>query len=327
MTACSRRCGTADADREVLAAGERANLFQLLEDHPKAFDAWNVDREAFDQVTDLDTVDSIEVVERHPLRGGVRFVRTFGASRISQVMRLAAGSRRLEFRTQVDWREHHRFLKVAFPVAIRSTRATYEIQHGHVERPTVANTSWDEARFEVCGHRWADLSESGYGVALLNDSKYGYDIRGHVMRLSLLRAPEYPDPDADQGEHEFSYALLPHPGPFYERVVDEAESFNLPMAIVSRADRGRRLRSGRGGRPTRGERRGGEMGRPIHRGGGAAVRGVGMAASGPRDAAPPVRGGDPNGSARTRRGRAAPRRPPAWSCRCGPSSWSRCAST
>jgi alpha-mannosidase len=222
-----------DAGREVLAAGERGNLFQLLDDRPKAFDAWNVDREAFDRVTDLETVDSIEVVERHPLRGGVRFVRTFGASRISQVMRLAAGSRRLEFRTQVAWREHHRMLKVAFPVAVRSARATYEIQHGHIERPTVVNTSWDEARFEVCGHRWADLSESGYGVALLNDSKYGYDIRGHVLRLSLLRGPEYPDPDADQGEHEFSYALLPHVEPFYERVVSEAELFNLPMVVVA----------------------------------------------------------------------------------------------
>ena len=184
-------------------------------------------------MTDLDTVDSIEVVERHPWRGGVRFVRTFGGSRITQIMRLTSGSRRVEFRTQVEWREHHRLLKVAFPVAIRSMRATYEIQHGHLERPTVANTSWDEARFEVCGHRWADLSESGYGVALLNDSKYGYDIHGHVMRLSLLRGPVYPDPDADQGEHHFAYALLPHEGPFYEQVVGEAELFNLPMAIVA----------------------------------------------------------------------------------------------
>ena len=101
---------------------------------------------------------------------------------------------------------------MAFPVSVRSTRATYEIQHGHIERPTVANTSWDEARFEVCGHRWADLSEPGYGVALLNDCKYGYDIRGHIMRLSLLRGPGFPDPEADQGEHRFAYALLPHAG-------------------------------------------------------------------------------------------------------------------
>ncbi len=226
-----------DAGREVLAPGRRGNLFQLHEDHPKAFDAWNVDRESFSRATDLDKLDSIEIAENEPLRGGVRFVRAFGESRITQVMRLAAGSRRLEFHTQVDWHERHRFLKVAFPVDVRATRATYEIQHGHIERPTVANTSWDEARFEVCGHRWADLSESGYGVALLNDSKYGYDIHGNVMRLSLLRASGYPDPEADQGEHRFAYALLPHPGPYYERVVAEAEWFNLPVSYV--AGRGR----------------------------------------------------------------------------------------
>ncbi len=222
------------ADREVLAAGGRGNLFQIHEDHPKAFDAWNVDIEYLDQVKGLDAADSIEVVQRDSWRGGVRFVRRFGGSTISQTMRLASGSRRLEFDTEVDWHERHRFLKVAFPVAIRSTRATFEIQHGHIERPTVANTSWDVARFEVCGHRWADLSEPGYGVALLNDGKYGYDIRGNVMRLSLLRGPGYPDPEADQGHHRFSYALFPHPGDLRAegRVVEEAEFFNLPIVVV-----------------------------------------------------------------------------------------------
>jgi alpha-mannosidase len=222
------------ANREALAAGRRGNLFQLHEDHPKAFDAWNVDIEYLDQVTDLDAVDSIEVVQRDSWRGGVRFIRRFGRSTISQMMRLASGSRRLEFHTDVDWHERHRFLKVAFAVAVRSTRATYEIQHGHIERPTVANTSWDVARFEVCGHRWADLSEPGYGVALLNDGKYGYDIRGDVMRLSLLRGPGYPDPEADQGRHRFAYALLPHPGDLRAegRVVEEAEFFNLPIVLV-----------------------------------------------------------------------------------------------
>jgi alpha-mannosidase len=216
-------------------------VFQLHEDHPKAFDAWDVDRSYLDQVEDLASVDSIEVVEQDRLRAGVRFVRRFGASAITQRMRLSAGSRRVEFHTEVDWHEHHRFLKVAFPVAIRAARATYEIQHGHLERPTIANTSWDEARFEVCGHRWADLSETGYGVALLNDCKYGYDIRGHVMRLSLLRAPGYPDPEADRGRHRFAYALLPHPGPFQEQVIAEAEAFNLPLSIVPGSGQGRVL--------------------------------------------------------------------------------------
>ncbi len=241
-----------------------------------------------------------------PFEAAVRFVRTFGDSRITQVMRLAAGSRRLEFDTRVDWHERHRFLKVAFPVAIRSTRATYEIQHGHIERPTVANTSWDEARFEVCGHRWADLSESGYGVALLNDGKYGYDVRGHVMRLSLLRAPAYPDPEADQGEHRFAYALLPHAGPFYEEVVAEAESFNLPITIVARPTAGAAGQS-RGARPPRGQRRGREMGRPFD---GVVVRLCevwGWRAPVRVTLHLPLRVGDPHGSARTGPGVGAPR--------------------
>ena len=176
-------------DREVLAPGARGNLFQLHDDNPREFDAWNVDIDYLDHRVDLTDVSSIEVVERGPLRAGVRFVREFGASTITQTMRLASGSRRLEFDTEVDWHEHHKFLKVAFPVDVHAARATYEIQFGHLERPTHTNTSWDVARFEVCAHRWADLSEPGYGVALLNDCKYGYDIHGNVMRLSLLREP------------------------------------------------------------------------------------------------------------------------------------------
>jgi alpha-mannosidase len=220
------------AEREVLAEGERGNVFQIHEDHPRAFDAWDVDRDYLESKTDLTGAVSVEVVELGPLRGAVRVTRRFGDSSISQVMSLVAGSRRLEFHTEVDWRENHRFLKVAFPVAVRSNRATYEIQHGYIERPTVENTSWDEARFEVCAHRWADLSEPGYGVALINDCKYGYDIRGNVMRLSLLRAPGYPDPRADRGTHRFGYALLPHPGDLREAgVVEEAEWFNLPLTL------------------------------------------------------------------------------------------------
>lgn len=220
------------AEREVLAEGERGNVFQVHEDHPKAFDAWDVDRDYFDSVVSLTQAESVEVLELGPLRAAVRFIRRFGDSRISQVMSLTAGSPRLEFRTEVEWHESHRFLKVSFPVAVRSGRATYEIQHGHVERPTVENTSWDEARFEVCAHRWADLGEPGYGVALINDCKYGYDIRGHVMRLSLLRAPGYPDPTADRGKHHLGYALFPHAGDLREAgVVEHAEWFNLPMVV------------------------------------------------------------------------------------------------
>lgn len=219
-----------DAHREVLAGN--ANLFQIHEDRPKAYDAWDVDLDYLDTVTDITDLDTFDVVSADGPRGEVRFTRTFGNSRIEQTMRLDAGSRRLEFHTDVDWHENHRFLKVAFPVDVRSSTATYEVQHGHLERPTVRNTSWDVARFEVSAHRWADLSEPGYGVALLNDCKYGYDIHRNVMRLSLLRAPGWPDPEADRGRHRFAYALLPHIGDFREAgVISQAEAFNLPIDV------------------------------------------------------------------------------------------------
>lgn len=120
-------------------------------------------------------------------------------------------------------------LKAVFPVAVQSPRATYEIQFGAVERPTHRNTSWDIARFEVCAHKWADLSEGDYGVSLLNDSKYGHDIHDNVMRLTLLKAGTHPDPQADQGMHAFTYALLPHTGDWRNETVDEAFALNYPL--------------------------------------------------------------------------------------------------
>jgi alpha-mannosidase len=232
--------------RDVLAAGRRGNVFQLHDDHPNAFDAWDVDPTYRDRMVDLVDSERIEVVQTDPLRASLRVERNFGSSRITQLMHVTAGSRRIEFETEVDWQESHRFLKVMFPVAIRSSRATFGIQHGYVERPTVANTSWDAARFEVCAHRWADLSEAGYGVALLNESKYGYDIRGNELRLSLLRAPSYPDPTADRGTHSFGYALFPHGGDL-QVVIEEAEAFNLPLTVVRGSSRGRVLEVDRSG--------------------------------------------------------------------------------
>jgi alpha-mannosidase len=222
------------AQRQVLAPGSLGNRFQLLPDYPNFFDAWDIDRFSFDQVIDLDEVESVEVVEQGPLWGGLRVVRGFGDSRLTQVIGLAAGSRCLDFDTEVEWHETNRLLKVAFPIDVRSLRATYEIQYGHVERPTHANTSWDIARFEVCAHKWADLSEPGYGVALLNDCKYGYDVAGNVIRLSLLRAPTWPDPVADRGHHRFVYRLLPHAGDLRAGgVVDAGYDLNVALRAVT----------------------------------------------------------------------------------------------
>jgi alpha-mannosidase len=221
------------ARREVLTPGARGNVLQLHDDNPMQWDAWDVDIDYRKSATDLIELEAEEIELNGPLRAAVTFRRKFGASTLEQRMVLDAGSRVLRFETEVDWQEEHKFLKAAFPVAVRSPRATYEIQFGHVERTTHTNTSWDQARFEVCAQRWADLGEAGYGVALLNDCKYGYDILGSVIRLSLLRAPTHPDPTADRGRHRFTYALMPHPGDFREaRVIAAAEDLNNPLRVV-----------------------------------------------------------------------------------------------
>ncbi len=220
------------ARREVLAPGERGNALWLYDDEPAQWDAWDIDEFYADRGRVLVEATSVEVVEQGPLRAGIRVRRHFGSSTLTQVIRLAAGSSRIDFETEVDWHERHKLLKAAFPVAVRATRATYEIQFGSVERATHANTSWDRARFEVCAHRWADLSEPGYGVALLNDSKYGYHIWGNVMELSLLRSPTSPDPEADQGHHRFTYSVLPHAGDLRDgQVVESGLDLNVPLVV------------------------------------------------------------------------------------------------
>jgi alpha-mannosidase len=225
--------------REAVAPGAGANLLQLHPDFPNQYDAWDIDRAAFDTVTDLTAASQVELVERHRLRATLKVVRHFGQSVLVQLVRLEAGSPLLRFETELDWHEDHRLLKVSFPLAVQSPRASYEVQFGHLERPTHDNTTWDAARYEVCAHTWADLSESGFGVALLNDSKYGHDIRSNVMRLSLVRAPSWPDPTADRGRHHFTYALLPHSGDLAEgEVVRQAHGLNVPMPVVASVPNG-----------------------------------------------------------------------------------------
>jgi alpha-mannosidase len=170
------------------------------------------------------------VVERGPVRAAVRLSRRFGRSRLTQEVRLSAGSPVIEFATRVSWREDRKLLKAAFPMDVVAERASYEIQFGAIERPTARNTGWERAKFEVPAHRWADLSEPGFGASLLNNCKYGYDCRGNVLRLSLLRAPTNPDPGADRGEHEFTYALYPHSGDWREGLsVRAGLELNVPL--------------------------------------------------------------------------------------------------
>jgi alpha-mannosidase len=215
-----------EADREVLSGP--GNLLQLHDDNPARWDAWDLDAEYRDSFVE---VTATEKVQWHGgLRGLLTVGRTFGESWLFQTMTLDAGSRVLRFETIVEWRERHKMLKVAFPVTVTSREATYEIQFGHLRRPTHEDTSQAKAMFEVCAQRWADLGDDDYGVALLNDCKHGYDIHGSVMRLSLLRGPTHPDPTADLGGHQFTYALMPHPGDFREAgVIQAAEDLNSPL--------------------------------------------------------------------------------------------------
>lgn len=198
--------------REVLAKGKCGNVLQVFEDKPKMFDAWDIDLFYQQKMREVADLASVSLVESGPLLAVVRFQWAYMDSSIVQDMKVYAHSRRIDFATRVDWHEQQQLLKVAFPVDVRATEATYDIQYGNVKRPTHWNTSWDYARFETVGHQWADLSERGYGVSLLNDCKYGYDIKDNVMRLSLIKSAINPDETADQGEHLFTYALLPHEG-------------------------------------------------------------------------------------------------------------------
>jgi alpha-mannosidase len=219
------------ARRDVLPVGAIANQFLAFEDRPMFWDAWDVDIFYDDKQWTADPASSVRVVDAGPLRATLEVQRRILHSTYTQRISLNYNSPRLDFDTTIDWRERHILLKVAFPVEVLSPVATYEIQWGNVQRPTHRNTSWDWARFETCAQKWVDLSEGGYGVSLLNDCKYGHDIRDNVMRISLLRSPTLPDPEADQGEHHFSYSLLPHEGNWNEHTIAAAYALNDPLVV------------------------------------------------------------------------------------------------
>jgi alpha-mannosidase len=231
--------------REILPPGAIANQWQAFEDRPLDWDAWDVDIFYEDKMYLAEPAESIRVVESGPIRATLEIKRRILNSTYTQRISLTRNTPRLDFETVIDWHERRILLKAAFPVDILSPVATYEVQWGHVQRPTHHNTSWDWARFEVCAQKWVDLSEGGYGVALLNDCKYGHDIHNNVMRLSLLRAPTAPDPEADQGEHCFAYSLFWHGGeddtPTFPTVAAEAYALNDPLLALKGTTRGEAL--------------------------------------------------------------------------------------
>ena len=188
------------------------DLLQTFVDKPKQWDAWNIDTDFEKQHWDLDKADEVKLVESGPLRAVIQVKNHFQNSTFVRDIILYAGMPRVDVKMQAEWHEKHILLKVAFPVSAHSNKATYEIPFGSVERPTTRNTPAEQAQFEVPAQRWADISDSSHGFSLLNDCKYGYDAKGNVLRLSLLRSPEWPDPHADEGHHEFTYSLYPHGG-------------------------------------------------------------------------------------------------------------------
>ncbi len=228
------------ADREVVPAGTLANLLQLHRDTPAKWDAWDIDKEYRRVGVDLLDAESLEVAIESTECVEVRTTRTFGESRLVQELTIRRGSAAIEIVTDIEWRERQKLLKLAFPLDVHADRSASETQFGHVFRPTHTNTSWDAARFEICAHRWVHVGEPGYGVAIANDATYGHDItRGTTraggptattVRLSLLRAPLFPDPEADQGHHRLTTVL--HAGADIASAIEDGYRTNLPERIV-----------------------------------------------------------------------------------------------
>src|ERR1022692_432440 len=197
---------------ESLASGACGNQLQTFKDTPKDYDAWNIDPGTLDHMTPIDSAGSVELIEKGPLRAVIRVSRTWQNSKFAQDITLFAGADQVDVVSDIDWHETHVLLKAAFPLAATSNHATYEIPFGSIERSTTRNNSWEQAQFEVPAQRWADLGDRQHGFSLVNESKFGYDDQGNVLRLTLLRSPVWPDPEADRGHHHFAYALYPHAG-------------------------------------------------------------------------------------------------------------------
>jgi alpha-mannosidase len=219
--------------REALA-GRGNQLWVYPADKPRKWDAWDLEDDYAEKGVELTQVSKVHVTADGPHRAAVTISKRFRASTVTQTYALDANGTRLDIETEIDWHDRHCLLRTLTPVDVRATHATFEHANGVVRRTTHNNTSWDEAQFEVPGHRFADMSEPGFGVALLNDAKYGYSAKGNVLGLSLVRSPVYPDPLADEGGQRFAYSLYPHAGDWHEGGVrEEAEDLNQPLCGVS----------------------------------------------------------------------------------------------
>ncbi|WP_320992076.1 glycoside hydrolase family 38 C-terminal domain-containing protein [Hungatella sp.] len=221
-------------NRQVWKAGEAGNRLRIYEDKPIYYDNWDIDVFYTEKYWDLDEPASIAVTSEGPLCLQITVNRSFMHSRMTQDIRFYAHSPRIDFNTWVDWKEHQYLLKAGFPVDVHTDEAAFDIQFGNVVRKTHTNTSWDRARFESCGHKWMDVSESGYGVSLLNDCKYGHSVREGCIELTLIKSGIEPNPDTDNEEHVFTYSLYPHQGTWREADTQkEAADLNQPLSAIN----------------------------------------------------------------------------------------------
>ena len=227
------------AERDVLKPGEAGNVIVSYEDRPHNYDAWDVNNYYTEKFWDIDQVSAMEVVENGPVRACVKVERKYLDSTITQFIYLYHDIPRIDIKNVIDWKEHQIFVKDYFPIDVHTNEATFDIQYGNVKRDTHDNTSWDFAKFEVCHHKWMDVSEDGYGVSMLNDCKYGVGVRNGVIGMSMLKSAIHPNPEADKELHEFTYSIYPHQGGWREAgTVKQAYQINNPLTYSWKENEG-----------------------------------------------------------------------------------------
>jgi alpha-mannosidase len=234
QTGCITTLYDKKAGFEALAKGACGNELEAFKDTPKDYDAWNIDPGTLDQPPmRITEADSVQVIEHGPMRASIRVARHWQNSKFVQDIVLDAGSDQVVVTNDIDWHETHVLLKAAFALSATSPFATYEIPYGTIQRATTRNNSWEKAQFEVGAQRWADLGNAQHGFSLINESKFGYDGVGNLLRLTLLRSPVWPDPNADRGQHHFSYALYPHAGDWKQAMtVRHGFNFNYHLKAM-----------------------------------------------------------------------------------------------
>lgn len=227
------------ARREVLKEGRRGNVLLSFEDRPHNYDAWDINNYYTEKSWPVNEVRSIEVVEAGDVRGTLKITRPYQDSVIEQFISIYREIPRIDIHSEIDWRADHVLLRAYFPVDVHANEASFDIQYGNVTRPTHANTSWEQAKFEMCAHKWVDVSEEGYGVSLLNDCKYGCSVQNGELGISLLKSASYPNPAADREHHSFTYSLYPHAGTWRAAdTVRQAYELNNPALAVRKQKKG-----------------------------------------------------------------------------------------